>query len=459
MNIIKVILTAVIGVLVYATISVTPVRAELRAGAAKAVITPDNPVYLGGYYYINTRSKGVHDDIYTRVLTLNNDGESIVLIEVELVIVGGYFAREIRQMVNKEFGIPQENVLVNAIHTHTGPEGYYEEFGKYPKEYDPEMKKTMQKRILNAVRAAIANQQPATAVVKEVELKGFFSNRHNPDGPVDYRGIILLVRDADGKPLTGYLNMPAHATSAPAEQLLISSGWPGFFAEAMQNKIGPDATFLFLQGAAGNISPRGTGGGETPWDGIKIYGDKLADTVWNYIQDMPAGASQFPLAARMETLIVKVRKGSSVRKFAKAIPERIRQIKESDLTKDEKDRRINWLTERMGIENFMQPMIKTMSRVHKGRTRTYAQAMQLGDTLLVAFPGEPLSQVSIEMRRRLAPRVVSVLGYSNDHLGYLTTQEVYEEGGYEAGMGICYPETTYELMDVTEKMARELIAE
>lgn len=444
---------------VAAAFGVSPARGELKAGAAKAVITPDNPVYLGGYYYVNTRSKGVHDDIFTRVLTLNDGEDTIVLIEVEVVITGGYFAREIRKMVNEEFGIPGKNVLVNACHTHTGPEGYYEEFGKYPKEYDPEMKETMQKRIMGAVREALENQQPATVAVEEIELKGFFSNRHNPSGPVDYRAVLLLVRDMEGNPVTGYLNMPAHATSAPAEQLMISSGWPGFFADAMQEKLGPDSTFLFLQGAAGNISPRGTGGGETRWEGIKIYGERLADTVWEHIGKMPAGTSDFPIEADMERLVVKVRRGSTVREFAASIPQRTREIKESGLPEKEKERQINWLKERMGIENFMQPMIKTMDRVRKGRTLTWVQAMRLGDTLLVAFPGEALSQVSIEMRERLAPRIVSVLGYSNDHLGYLSTQEVYEQGGYEAGMGLCYPESTYEFMDVNEKMAQKLVAD
>ena len=97
-----------------------------------------------------------------------------------------------------------------------------------------------------------------------------------------------------------------------------------------------------------------------------------------------------------------------------------------------------------------------MSRVKGGKTRTVVQALRLGDTVVVAFPGEAIAEVSIEMRKRLAPRKVAVFGYTNDHIAYITTKKVYDEGGYEAGMGLCYPETTEELMDNVTELAQEV---
>jgi len=436
--------------------SASPVRAELKAGAAKADITPEWPIYLGGYYYVNTRSKGVHDPLHSRVLALSDGANTVVTISMDVIIMGGVFATELKQMIQDKLGIPPENVTVTATHTHTGPEGYYEEFGKYPKEYDPKLKLDMQNKTLAAVVAAVEGMKPAKASVTTLSLPELMSNRHNPDGPEDPTAVLLTVRDMDGNPVTGFLNMPSHGTSAPAEQLLISADWPGRFTAAMESKLGEGSTFVFLQGATGNISPRGTDG-DDPWQGIENYGQKLAGIVWEAVGKAGPGTSDFPVAGALKKFDnVPVRRKKTVMEFAAKMNDRIKEIQASDLPPDVKERQIGWQRERLGIENFMQPMIGSMRRVKDGRTSTTVQALRLGDSLLVAFPGEAIAEVSLEMRRRLAPATVAVLGYTNDHLGYLTTNEVYEQGGYEAGMGLCYPEATYKFMDTAETLAKNL---
>jgi len=431
--------------------------AALEAGAGKAEITPQWPVYLGGYYYVNTRSKGVHDPLFARALALNYGDETVIMVSMDVVIMGGVFAREAKEMIEDKLGVPPKNVTITATHTHTGPEGYYEEFGKYPKEYDPKLKKYMQEQVLAAATAAVESMQPAKAAVSVLELPERMSNRHDPDGPEDPRAVLMVLLDESGNPFTGFLNMPSHATSAPAEQLLVSAGWPGYFTAAMEEKLGKGSTFLFLQGAAGNISPRGTGG-DDPWEGIKRYGDSLAEEVWEAVQNVGDGTAEFPVAGALKIYDnVPVRRGSDTRKFAAEINTRTEEIKNSDVSDKEKERKIGWLKERLGIENFMQPMIQSMQRVHKGRTSTCVQAMRLGDTLLVAYPGEPIAEVGIDIREKLAPRTVVVLGYTNDHLGYLTTNEVYNQGGYEAGMGLVYPEATYKFIEATRKLALGLV--
>lgn len=433
-----------------------PARAELKAGAATADITPEWPVYLGGYYYVNTRSKGVHDPLHARILALNDGQNTVVMISLDVVIMGGVFATELKQMIQDKLGIPPENITVSATHTHTGPEGYYEEFGKYPKEYDPNLKHDMQNKTLAAVVSAVEGMKPAQAAVTTLSLPEFMSNRHNPDGPEDPTAVLLVIRDMEGKPFTGFLNMPSHATSAPAEQLLVSAGWPGQFTAEMEKKLGEGSTFVYIQGAAGNISPRGTEGDDA-WQGIHNYGVKLSGVVWDAIGKAGPGTSDFPVAGALKKFDnVPVRRKKSTMEFAAKMNDRIKEIEASDLSPEVKERQIGWQRERLGIENFMQPMIQTMKRVKDGRTGTVVQALRLGDTLVAAFPGEAIAEVSIEMRKRLAPKTVAVFGYCNDHLGYLTTNEVYEQGGYEAGMGLVYPEATYKFMDTAEELAKSL---
>lgn len=440
-------------ILLAAVIIPCSARAELKAGTAKAEITPAVGCYLGGYYFAG-RSTGVHDPLHTRVLALNDGTNTIVLISNDLIMTGGVFANDIKQEIQKRTGVPPSNVVISAVHTHTGPEGYYEEFGKYPKEYLPEMKLEMESKIVAAVGEAINKMVPAQAGTLVFEIGDFSHNRH--DGTlIDKRVVLLVVRDMAGNPIGGFLNFAAHPIMAPAEQQQMSADWPGVFTVEVEKYLG-GGSFLLLQGAVGNITPAGAKG-DDGWQQLTDYGTRLAGVVLGKFDSVQT-TSDFPLAGRLETMVVPVRSARSASEYRKQIPEKTKQIQASGMSKDEQDQKIGWMKDRAGLEAFLQPMFKTMKRVVKGRTETCIQAMRLGDTLLVAYPGEVVTELSQKIRDDLAPRKVVVLGLANDHLAYLTTQKIYDEGGYEAGMSLVYPQTSMEMTEKLEGMALSLAA-
>jgi glycerophosphoryl diester phosphodiesterase len=56
-----------------------------------------------------------------------------------------------------------------------------------------------------------------------------------------------------------------------------------------------------------------------------------------------------------------------------------------------------------------------------------------GDLTLVALAGEVVVDYSLRLRRELPGRALWVAAYSNDVFGYVPSQRVLQEGGYEAG--------------------------
>ena len=56
-----------------------------------------------------------------------------------------------------------------------------------------------------------------------------------------------------------------------------------------------------------------------------------------------------------------------------------------------------------------------------------------GGFRILGFGGEPFSQYDTELRREFAS--LWVLGYTNELLGYIPTDEACEKGGYEPGKG------------------------
>lgn len=428
-------------------------RAELKAGAGRVEITPPIGCYLGGYYAATQRTVGVHDPLNVRVLVLDDSAHKLVLITMDLVIMGGVMAGEIKDKIQQEFGIPPEYINIQATHTHTGPEGYFEEFGKYPKEYLPEMKQSFEEKTVQAVEIAMSRLAPASVGYEQLTLEDQNGNRHDPDGPVDRTAVLLVVKDAAGHPITGFLNFAAHPTVVPAGEYVMSAEWPGMFMAEMEKRMGGDAVFLYLQGASGNL---GTGShGTAMRDGKEVQLDdwgkaedkalRLSDTLFPLLNTMPA-ASDIQLAATGKHYVFKVRTKKDFAQFTKDKPAMLQAIKDSDASDTLKDRRMGWINERYGVESFMSMMIPTMKRVKKGRTQTWVQAMRIGGLRLVAFPGEPITELSILLRKELGPGPVAVLGYSNDHLGYITTKEIFEQGGYEAGMGLVFPEATDEMV-------------
>jgi hypothetical protein len=103
---------------------VSSVRAEgLRAGSAKAVITPDiqtSKVYLAGFGE-NRLATGVHDDLYVRCLALGAGAQTVVLCSADLIGLFYDDVLKVRQAVSgRAPGIT--HLIVASTHDHEGPD-------------------------------------------------------------------------------------------------------------------------------------------------------------------------------------------------------------------------------------------------------------------------------------------------------------------------------------------------
>jgi hypothetical protein len=63
------------------------------------------------------------------------------------------------------------------------------------------------------------------------------------------------------------------------------------------------------------------------------------------------------------------------------------------------------------------------------------QVVRLGEVALVALPGEPFVELGLELKERSPATHTFVIGYANDWIGYLTTPQAWQQGGYEVSPG------------------------
>jgi hypothetical protein len=97
--------------------------ADLRAGAGRADITPRTGYYLGGWTRADRVSHGQHTRLFARTLALQRGDRKVALVSIDLFMVPGGMVKQIGDRLAAR-GYSEQNILISASHTHSGPGGY-----------------------------------------------------------------------------------------------------------------------------------------------------------------------------------------------------------------------------------------------------------------------------------------------------------------------------------------------
>jgi hypothetical protein len=95
----------------------------LRAGAGKADITPKTGYYLGGWTRADKIAQGQHTRLQARAIVLQRGDRKVALVAIDLFMVPGGMVKHLGDRL-KSRGLSEQNILVSASHTHSGPGGY-----------------------------------------------------------------------------------------------------------------------------------------------------------------------------------------------------------------------------------------------------------------------------------------------------------------------------------------------
>jgi neutral ceramidase len=367
---------------------------ELRAGAAKVVITPPTGYPMWGYAARrDAPSVGVLDPLHARALVLAVGDEKIAIVSLDL---GRAPARDstaaIRATVKKA-GI--EHIFLCASHTHHGPVLELDNWPDAKKPYIRELEQKLADVILEANKAL----KPARIGVASKETK-CNRNRHSQrdDKPVDPELLVLRVADADGKPIAHAVNFAAHATMQDGKVKKFSADYPGALAAVVEKETG--APCLFLQGAAGDLS---TNPGDEA--GPTKFGQALGREVLALSKAVRCTAPEKPtLAAREDDFQFKSR---------------------IDLSKP--------LIRAAYNKAFFPDLIAFYEREYRDGVRPHLTTALLdGNVGFVGVSGEFFCGHALSLKRRARLEHVFFLGYCNDYQQYFPTIEAAAEGGYGA---------------------------
>lgn len=404
---------------------------EWKAAAAKAVITPQEPMYLAGFAGREVPAESTAMELFAKTLAMEDKaGTRFVMVTLDLVEVTYQLREAVAKEAKAKFGLPEKSLLMNCSHTHCGPELKYTEL-EFMGLTDPLRKERclrynafLTEKIVGIIGEALKALSPATISYGHARC-GFAMNRRlksdkptgdpylnspNPEGVVDHDVPVLTVTTADNKLAAILFGYACHNTSMSIKQ------WHGDYAghaQAMIEEAHPGTIALFMMGCGGdqNAYPR-----FSPIFSMR-HGQSLATAVEAAIDAKPKPIHG-PLRLDWQT----------TRLDYESIPTA------ADLEKH--------LETSSGYDHKWDE--RRLFALKKGELRDHydfpVQLVRFGDELtFVALSGETCVDYSLRLKREFTgPGSLWVAGYCNDVLAYIPSKRVLHEGGYEAYRSIIY---------------------
>lgn len=376
-------------------------RADFEAGAARAEITPPTGYAMWGYAARKDKaSAGVRDPLLARCLVLASGEKKIAFVSLDLgrAPIRDSMARIREKLKQDAF----TEMFFVASHTHHGPVIEVETWPK-DKPYVGEL----EEKLIALIRKADTARRPARYGVTSTETT-FNRNRQSKrrDAPVDRELTVLRVEDRDGKPIAHAVNFAAHPTMLPTHLMEFSADFPGAMAKRVEEET--KVPCLFLQGAAGDLSPN-------PPEGVKgpdEFGRKLGDSVLSLVKEIQMTGKGTKLSVRREEFTFKV------------------QID------------VNNLVVRAALEQAFYPdLIAFFQKEYARGVRPSITTAMLDDSVgFVGISGELFSEHALNLKRRARLPHLFVLGYCNDYQQYFPTIQAVSEGGYGTGLPVSVAE-------------------
>ena len=93
---------------------------SLLLGTARENITPPIGTCLFGYRP-DLHSKAVEDELNVTAFYFKNDSTSVIWISATVCLLNTQLVTDTRRRISDQSGVPFENIIISATHTHSGP--------------------------------------------------------------------------------------------------------------------------------------------------------------------------------------------------------------------------------------------------------------------------------------------------------------------------------------------------
>jgi hypothetical protein len=430
-----------------------PKAKVFKAGAATSNITPFLGAGIVGNFTIPPATH-INDELHARCLVLDDGTTKLVFAVVDSVSVNREVFDAAKKQINEATGIPVENMMMSATHTHSGPSARGTNAMVIAGPLD-EYQTFLARRIADGVRRAVNNLQPAKIGYGAGSVPQHVFNRRwkmkpgtkmtnpfggedkvvmnpgvgnpnllEPAGPTDPQVSFISVQSTNGVPLALLANYSLHYVGGVPNGV-ISADYFAVFADRIGELLKAermDVPFVGMLangpcGDVNNVNFAGKSEKRAPYEKMKLVAEDVAQEVFKVYQtvqhrdwvELKAAQSELKLAMRVAT------------------PEQVK-----------------WAKEALARPATISP-VHRLEKAYAERTLSAAewpkevsivlQAFRIGEFAVAAIPFETFAETGLELKAKSPVKPMFVIELANGGYGYLPTPEQHELGGYETWLG------------------------
>jgi len=436
--------------------------ATLQVGFAREDITPLSPVWIAGGGDASRISENVLDYLYvTCVAVTDKAGNTQLFITQDLINSTVSMSEPARQAISEKTGVPVDNIIIGATHTHSAP-GYYSP----SRQGIPEYVNLYDSAIVRVCERAMADRAPATMSTGSVDAEGYvFVRRYYlDDGSVqgatgnksasttitdhlyDANDTMQMVRfiRADKKDVL-MTNIGVHATFNGSTHLRnISADFPAGLRSYVEGRETDLLVAYFISAAGDQVADSDLPEKAHNLDYI-AYGEKLGEFICNALPSLQP-VNDGVLKISNETLTAKTNLADPSRQAeAAALWARMNNGGEGFAVCEA-------AAKAAGFAGIYECMAIT-DRSKQKETRTCAvYTVTLGEMSFVAMPYEMTGASSADLVSR-SPygENTFIITCANGSNGYIPHEFLFDAGTYESYNSYYEKSTAEALVDLALK--------
>lgn len=384
---------------------------DFKAGASYRIITPDPLLPVSGGVGTPNPVTQKQGDLFARVLVLEKGATRTAIVGIDNIGWPSNLGDKSRALIK---GIPPENILIGASHTHSAPDAYGFLNEKGETLADQKYLDWCVKQIADAVNEAVEKLEPAVLKIAVGEAKGKIAYNYYAPRLYDPRCGVIQAIGTSGKNkdkvISTLVNYAIHPEVIGDSRGILTPDVCGPLYDRIESKAGGIA--VFMNGAQG---------------GMVTADNRRPDN---------KEASDYAECTRIGNLLADQ---------ALAIIENAEIQTNPDLYVAAK-------TVEFPIESELMQMLMTHSPLKSkvsadNKIGTTVNLLNIGTAQILTIPGEALPNIGYYLKRKMNTKDAFLFGLTNDAFGYIITKEDYQSfDRYEYISRTCLGEMTAEIL-------------
>jgi hypothetical protein len=359
-----------------------PVFADFKAAIATRVVTPDPLLPVSGGIGPSKTATKKEGELTVRALVLADEATKVAIVSVDFLGFPAVLGNKVRAQVK---GIPPENILIGATHTHSAPDCYGFPDGKGGTAADLKYLDSVCSRAADAINEAIDKLQPARLKIATGEAKGKIAYNYYAERLYDPRCSVIQAIGDNGRPIATLVNYAVHPEVIGSARGMCSP-----------DLIGPLYDRLLEKGAGVGIFMNGAQGGMVTADNRRPEGKE---------------ARNWDECIRIGTLLA-----DEALRLVKGAPEQTspRLLCEA--------RTISFPVDSPQLRAVMAGSPLGLGTKDTAKVTTQLNLINLGNAQLLTIPGEALPNIGYYLKRNMRGEHNLLFGLTNDAFGYILTR-------------------------------------